>query len=118
MIRGRDLSELSGVPANFLSKILLELRKIGAVTAVRGTGGGYRLDKPADEIRLADVVGHFDPPRAAFCCLLGGDCEDNWHCSPNNQCEAHPRWHRIRTDFLAFLQETTIAEFASIEIKA
>ena len=40
---GRDLAIRSGVPANYLSKILLELKKAGLVQAVRGTGGGYRL---------------------------------------------------------------------------
>ena len=43
----RDLAEDAGIPRNYLSKVLLALRNAGILDSTRGSGGGYRLRKPA-----------------------------------------------------------------------
>lgn len=105
---GRDLSAASGVPANFLSKILLELKRVGIVDAVRGTGGGYRLRKPPESIHLVEVVRLFDPARANPECLLGGGRE----CSDQEPCPAHHAWREVRRTFIDFLDGTTLDEIS------
>jgi len=107
-VLGRDLSEMTGVPANYLSKILLDLKRIDAVAAVRGTGGGYRLGRPPEAIRLVDVVRLFEPGRATSTCLLGGGAL----CSESSPCTAHHRWREVRDTYLSFLEETSLAEIA------
>jgi Rrf2 family transcriptional regulator, iron-sulfur cluster assembly transcription factor len=64
-VLGRDLAQSVEIPANYLSKVLLVLRNAGLVDTTRGAGGGYRLGRPANEIRLIDVVELFEeiPPR-------------------------------------------------------
>ena len=47
LIRTEELSRLTGVPANYLSKILNQLRKHGFVESPKGWGGGFRLDEQA-----------------------------------------------------------------------
>ena len=89
---GRDLAVSSGVPANYLSKILLDLKKGGFVQAVRGTGGGYRLGRPADEVRLMDVVEFVDGTAARPGCFLAGSDA----CSDDDPCLAHDRWGAVR----------------------
>lgn len=100
---GRELAELADVPANYLSKILLVLKRAGIVEATRGTGGGYRLARPAVEIVLGEVVELFDPPRAHPGCFLG-----RRECSDEDPCAAHDNWRRVRTAYLDFLQNTTL----------
>ncbi len=51
----KALCEGQGVPARFLVHILLQLKRAGLVTSVRGVGGGYRLARPAAEITLRDI---------------------------------------------------------------
>ena len=111
VVLGRDLSKMSGVPANYLSKILLDLKRAGIVAAVRGTGGGYHLTRPADEIHLIEVVKIFDPPRANPGCLLSS----NGECRDNNPCAAHTRWVEVRRNYESFLESTTVSEFAKPE---
>lgn len=108
-ILGRELSSLSGVPANYLSKILLEVKKAGLVQAVRGTGGGYRLDRPAEKIRLIDIVEPIDGTRARPGCLLSGGKA----CSEDDPCSAHDRWSVVRDTYVAFLESTTLATLAA-----
>jgi Rrf2 family iron-sulfur cluster assembly transcriptional regulator len=103
---GRDLAASSGVPANYLSKILLDLKKGGFVQAVRGTGGGYRLGRPPEEVRLMDVVEFVDGTAARPGCFLAGSDA----CSDGDPCLAHDRWAEVRDHYVAFLESTTLAD--------
>ena len=105
-ILGRDLAERAGVPPNYLSKILVALNRAGFVAAVRGSGGGYQLTRPANQIRLVDVVAVFDPNSAHPRCLL----DVNSECSDATACSAHDRWKSVRSAYVLFLQETTLAD--------
>lgn len=107
-ILGRDLAELADVPANYLSKILLALKRAGIVEATRGLGGGYRLSRPAAAVTLAEVFGLFDPPSSLPDCLLGRP-----HCSDDDPCPAHRRWCRVKAAYSDFLNQTSLAEITS-----
>src|SRR6266567_4176459 len=71
-VLGRDLAHSVEIPANYLSKVLLILRNAGLVDTARGSGGGYRLRRPANEIYLIDVVELFEEiSRMKPSCFLG-----------------------------------------------
>jgi Rrf2 family protein len=106
VLLGRDLAEQAGVPPRYLSKIMLALRNAGLVVATRGTGGGYMLLRPADAIRLIDVVQVFEGPSAWPECLLRGKQE----CTDKNPCAAHASWGKVRRTYLDFLERTTLWE--------
>jgi Rrf2 family protein len=112
-VLGRDLAEQAGIPANYLSKILLTLRNAGILTTARGTGGGYRLRKSAEEIRLIHIVELFDGARARPACLLGGK-----ECSDEEPCSAHAAWRDVRAAYVNFLESTTLASIAVPENRA
>ncbi len=104
---GRDLARESDIPANYLAKLLWQLGKAGLVSGARGSRGGYKLERPAERIRLIDVVEVFDPVRGRPACLMGrGECDER------NACGAHHRWKRVRDVYLEFLEETTLATIA------
>lgn len=104
---GRDLALSAQIPANYLSKILLTLRNAGLLTTARGTGGGYRLRKSPETIRLLDIVELFDGARAKPACLLGGKS-----CTDEDPCPAHESWRDIRAAYIEFLESTTLAGIA------
>src|SRR5436305_13950451 len=54
-VKAERVAAAQGVPLKFLENILVDLRQGGVVTSHRGPEGGYRLDRSADEITLADV---------------------------------------------------------------
>jgi Rrf2 family transcriptional regulator, cysteine metabolism repressor len=56
----KAICEGQEVPARFLVQILLQLKRAGLVTSVRGVGGGYRLARPAAEITLRDIHAAVD----------------------------------------------------------
>lgn len=106
-VLGRTLAEDAEIPANYLSKLLLTLRNAGIVEATRGVGGGYRMLRPADDVRLIEIVEIFDAPRAKPSCFLG-----HKECSDAEACAAHESWKKIRNQFLDFLESTSLADIA------
>ncbi len=104
---GRDLAAESGIPANYLSKVLLAMRNAGLLLATRGSGGGYRLQRAPEEIRLIEVFEVFEAPRTKPPCLLGRD-----QCSEEDPCSAHHAWKEVRSTYLGFLDSATLADIS------
>lgn len=107
-ILGRDLARAAGIPANYLSKLLLVLGNAGIIDATRGSGGGYRLRRKAADISLSEVVELFDRQRPEKRCLMGGTKE----CSEEERCGAHEEWRRVRASYWDFLARTTLAQMS------
>lgn len=51
-----EICEDLDISISYLEQLFSYLRKAGFVVGVRGPGGGYRLDRPASEITVADIV--------------------------------------------------------------
>jgi Rrf2 family protein len=63
-IKGERLATLQQVPLKFLENILAELRRAGIVGSQRGAEGGYRLQRAADDVSVADVIRAVEGPLA------------------------------------------------------
>lgn len=108
-VLGRDLAESVEIPANYLSKVLVTLRNAGLVDTARGSGGGYRLGKPAEDIHLIDVVELFEEvSRAKPSCFLGRTRA----CSETTPCTAHSTWKGLQATYLGFLVSTPLSAIA------
>nr|WP_255564205.1 Rrf2 family transcriptional regulator [Mameliella sp. CS4] len=55
-----DISRRQDVSLPYLEQLFVKLRRAGLVESVRGPGGGYRLSRPATEIRVVDVLAAVD----------------------------------------------------------
>ena len=56
----RDISLRQGISLDYLEQIFLKLRKKEIVQSVRGTQGGYVLNKRAKEIKLTNILDAVD----------------------------------------------------------
>lgn len=61
-VSAEELGRLQDIPHGFLQAILADLRRSGVVIAQRGQSGGWRLNKDASEISVADVIRAVDGP--------------------------------------------------------
>jgi Rrf2 family protein len=52
----KEIAARASVPQNFLEQILLELRKQGILTSIKGARGGYKLAKKLKDVTLKDVI--------------------------------------------------------------
>ena len=103
----REISETSGVPRNYLSKILNRLRQNGLVTSERGPGGGFQLARPALETTVYEIVATFEEIESQRSCFLGDDS-----CAEGDICQAASRWCTVWHSYEAFLRETTLDHLA------
>ena len=64
-MRAESIATAQGNPQRFLENILSDLRHAGLVQSVRGAEGGHKLNRPAAEITVADVIRAINRPLAA-----------------------------------------------------
>jgi len=51
-----EISKRQDISLAYLEQLFVKLRRSGLVEAVRGPGGGYRLARSADSIRISEVM--------------------------------------------------------------
>lgn len=67
----QQISQVTHVPAGYLSKVLQSLARAGLVNSQRGVHGGFTLAKPADQLTVWEVVDSVDPIQRIHSCPLG-----------------------------------------------
>ena len=65
-----QIAEATQVPADYLSKVLQELSKVGLVRSQRGLYGGFQLLRQPSELTVLDVVQSVSPIRRIRECPL------------------------------------------------
>lgn len=95
------------ISRNHAMKVVNELGNAGLLETVRGRAGGFRLGRPASEIRLGDVVRLTEPSLQPADC---GSCLMQRHCGLISPLD------RAIHAFLAELDKQTLAE-AAIETR-
>ena len=103
--QAREVADATGIPLPTLTKLLKGLVKSGLVASHRGTKGGYRLARPADEINLADVIAAIEGPVSMTDCSgVPGSCERE------GSCPVQSNWQRINVVVREALSRITLAD--------
>lgn len=97
-----QVTEVYGVSRNHMVKIINQLSRAGLVTAVRGKNGGIKLGKPAETIRIGDVVRELEPLSLVNC------ASDFCHITP--ACRLKQVLHTAVEHFLDELNQYTLAD--------
>ncbi|MCA9392701.1 MAG: Rrf2 family transcriptional regulator [Candidatus Omnitrophica bacterium] len=92
-------------PRNYLGKMLQSMASHGLVVSQKGTGGGFRLARPASKITLYDIVEPIDNVTLWSECALGLK-----RCTDSNPCVIHHRWKAVREAYYDFLKSTRISD--------
>lgn len=100
-----ELGEACDIPFNFAQKILQKLSRCGLVTSLPGRSGGFRLAKPAREIRLSDVVEAVQGPISFSRCVV-----DPKSCSRSSDCSISASLSVLQREVVDFLGTTTISD--------
>ena len=61
-----EISKRQDISLPYLEQLFVKLRRAGLVDSVRGPGGGYKLAKSADTIRVAEILGAVDETVSAM----------------------------------------------------
>ena len=77
----QQLAGTTQVPADYLSKVLQALGRVGIVESQRGRGGGYVLTRPLSDLTILDVINAVEPIRRIEQCPLGLEVHRRRMCS-------------------------------------
>ncbi len=88
------IAEDYNIPKFYLAKIVQTLSKHNLINSTRGRNGGIKLNKPAKDIRIIDIIHVIDgPPPEKEMCLFGLDI-----CSDSVPCPIHDVWKTMKND--------------------
>ena len=55
-----DIAARQGISQKYLEQIMTQLRQAGLIRAQKGLRGGYALTRPADKIRMDEIINALD----------------------------------------------------------
>jgi len=61
-----EISKRQDISLAYLEQLFVKLRRAGLVESMRGPGGGYRLARPASDIRVVDILSAVDETVSAM----------------------------------------------------
>ena len=98
----------TGVPLPTAQKLVSRLAGAGLVDSARGTGGGFRLARPAATISLADIIEAVEGPIAMTTCVDDG----RDHCALDHHCSVKPHWGVVNEAVRGALAGVSLASLA------
>ena len=105
-ISSREIGEARKIPAALAAKLLSQASSAGLVLGATGPGGGYRLARAPQKIRMSEIVSLFGRSQEESLCPYSLV----W-CGNGEPCPLHEGFSKLKEDARAFLEDTTLAVF-------
>lgn len=108
------IAKREGLSTDYVTKLLVLLRKAGLVDSVRGTNGGYALKKNSKDITLSDIIialeGSF--VEGEICNKFPGNEQECVHLTG---CSIRPVWASLARYLYDIFSQTTLADLLEEE---
>ncbi len=101
-----DIAKSRRISKPLAAKLLTQLSGAGLLAGQTGPGGGYRLAKPAERIRLIDIVKVFEQTEPPTLCPFG----HGW-CGKHEPCPLHNAIAELSERNREFLENTLLSVF-------
>jgi Rrf2 family iron-sulfur cluster assembly transcriptional regulator len=102
-----EIAERQEISLAYLEQLFARLRRNGLVKSVRGPCGGYRLGRPAEELRIADIILAVDEPIRATRCSPGAS---TGCLGGKTRCLTHDLWEELGNQIHLFLCSVSLAD--------
>jgi len=99
----KKLNEILEIPWPYLRQLLTSLSKSGFIFSTQGRNGGFQLNKPANQIVLAEIIDSVESLNVLDTCIMGFK-----QCPFNHTCAMHEVWEETRNGILKVLNNTTL----------
>ena len=102
----KEIAEAEEISQKYLESIMATLSKAGFVDAVHGKGGGYRLNRPAADYSVGQILRLTEGSLAPVTCLEG----DENTCPRAGHCTTLPMWEKLDTIINDYLDSVSLAD--------
>ena len=111
----RDISLRQGISLDFLEQIFSKLKKYNIVKSIRGTNGGYILNKEPEEIKLANILSAVDEEVKTVQCKK----ESKKGCnSKTTKCITHNLWDELEVHINHFFEQKNLKDLISNSLES
>ncbi len=105
----RDVAKSQDISEKYLSRLVIELRRAGLISSVRGAGGGYRLARPPKMISILEILDVMEGPVAIVECLNQSD-----YCNRSKRCPPQVLWSQINQKIRNVFAEYTLQDLLDL----
>ena len=99
------IASLTGIPEPTVSKVLKILTRNGLIVSIRGAGGGYQLQKDAENISVLQIIEAMEGR------VMMVECNDTDHtCTISNSCPLQGRWDPVNRVLRDTLQNWSLQD--------
>ena len=102
----QTIAKRQGISEKYLESIISVLSKAGLVDGLRGKGGGYRLNRPAADYSVGQILRLTEGSLAPVTCL---ESEEN-PCPRAGQCTTLPMWEKLDALINDYLDSVSLAD--------
>lgn len=102
----KDIVERQNISKKYLEGIMSVLSKNGLIDGVHGKGGGYRLNRSAEEYKVGEILRLTEGSLAPVACLECGAAP----CERAEDCRTLPMWSKLNDMISHYLDNVSIAD--------
>jgi len=106
-----EIADETGIPLPTVQKLVSKLSAAGLLRSVRGSGGGFKLARPAAAVTLADIIEAVEGPIALTACVDEGRHD----CSLEGACKVQPHWGAVNDAVRGALANVPLTQLCSGE---
>ena len=109
-VMSTEIAKNEKMPQRFLENILIELKKSGILASKLGKSGGYYLIKKPEEIKLADIVRHFEGAISLLYCVSENQYKPCEFCKDEAIFKIRVVFKEIKDATFGILDKTTLKD--------
>lgn len=102
-----EISRRQDISLPYLEQLFVKLRRGGLVESVRGPGGGYRLARPPEAIRISEIMQAVEETVSA---LHEGAGASGAHSGTRAQSVTNRLWESLSAHVYVFLHQTRLSD--------
>ena len=106
----QEISERHGISLKYLESIVAGLVKNGLLDSIHGKGGGYKLNKPAEEYKVGEILRIAEGDLAPVSCEA---CSGE-HCSQMGECKTKSMWDKLGELINDYLDGISLADLLAM----
>ncbi|MSR65075.1 MAG: Rrf2 family transcriptional regulator [Verrucomicrobiae bacterium] len=111
-----EIAEKENIPVKYLEHLMLTLRNSGFLVSKRGKDGGYSLGKPAEAIKIGQVIRLLDGPLAPISCV-SQTAYQKCNCPDEAHCGLRMLMLDVRNSIANILDNHSLAEIVEITLR-
>ena len=113
LCNAREIALHTHLTVPTVSKLLKRLAAAGLLSSARGVAGGYRLQRPATEISVAEIIYALDISRGLTECSMHPN-----ECSMQSVCHIQGNWQLISQSIESALASVSLDVLAKPSLSA